>query len=283
MPENFFANPDFDTEKFGREIERPCARRSYAIYFTPRSGSSWLTDILRTSQKVGNPSEWLNPNHVGNIAKAINAHDIDSYVAMLRRKQVRGGIFGLETTYYQLNKIFPDNADFFTHFGAWTESFYLIREDIVAQAVSLSKAVLTGVYHAVVTPAEELERADEEYGYDRGDILNWLDHIRSLEIKTEAFFAKFGIEPIRLSYEAITTSADATVSAFFRKLNVEAAVDELPVSGHRRIATEKNSAFATRFRAENSTFMRKIDAARAPLIEKARSQQEEFFSQPISA
>lgn len=278
MTENIFANPDFDIEKFEREIEKQSASQSYVVYFTPRSGSSWLTDILRASKKVGIPNEWLNPNHVPNITKRINAHDVESYVGMLRRKQVPGGIFGLEITYYQLHKIFPNTADFFTHFGPWTDSFYLIREDIVCQAISLSKAVSTGVYHSVVTPAEALERADEEYAYDPDHILTWLDHIRSLEIKTEAFFAKFDIEPLRLSYETITASAAATVNAFFRRLNVDATVDELPVSRHRRIATEKNGTFARRFRSENVSIIRELDVARKPLIGGARRHQQKFFA-----
>ena len=278
MADNFFANPDFDPEKFGREIEKQCASKSYVIYFTPRSGSSWLTDILKASRKVGIPNEWLNPNHVSKIARAINAHDIESYAAMLTRKQVRGGIFGLETTYYQLNKILPENADFFVHFGPWTDSYYLIREDIVSQAISLSKAVSTGVYHSVITPAEALERADEEYAYDPDHILTWLDHIRLLEIKTEAFFAKFDIEPLRLSYETITASAAATANAFFRRLNVDAMADELPVSGHHRISTEKYCTFARRFRSEHASLIRQLDAAREPLIKETHRHQQEFFS-----
>ena len=75
------------------------------------------------------------------------------------------------------------------------------------------------------TSAEELDRADLEYAYHPDHIFKWLDHIRTLDIKTEAFFAKFGIEPLRLTYETITVSAAATLNGFFRKLEVEAAVD----------------------------------------------------------
>jgi len=275
---DLFANPDFDEVRFRREMAKPGPIRNYIIYFTPRSGSSWLTDLIRSTERMGNPGEWLNPEFIPRITKALNTHDPKSYFSVLRRRQSAGRIFGMEVTYFQLNKVFPNNSMLFELFNLGCPQFFLIREDIVAQAVSLLKAVTTGVYHSSNATAEALKNAEDSFAYDDAGIRQWIEHIRSMERRSIAFLERFGLRPQYLTYEEQTRRPETQVlAAFARRLKVEETDFATATSGQKKISTALNDSFVQRFRAENTDYVGILDNERTELLETARRMQVAFF------
>lgn len=267
--EEFFRNPQFDADGFASSMEKKEAPHTFGIFFTPRSGSSWLTDVLSQTRLLGKPQEWFNPNFIPNITRAVNARDLDSYLKMLRRKHKAGGFFSFEITVYQMQRVFGSGSSFITHFPESTPLFYLTREDIVLQAISLSKAVRTSVFHSANASDDELDKADSEFTYDAAEIKRWLDHVFDQEKKCEAFFADMDLRPHRLSYEQITVDgAEATVRKFLTILHPKKA-KELKIPHlqpqHRKIASSRNSEFAMRFREEHPEKIAEIEAFRADL------------------
>jgi len=265
-----FHNPDFDPDRFAEDMRKKAAARSYGILFTPRSGSSWLTDVLDSSNMLGRPKEWFNPNFVPDITRALNARSLDDYLAMLRRKQKRGGYFAFEATIFHIRAIFGSERVFLAHFPpADVPFFYLIREDIVAQAVSLAKAVGTGVFHSVQQGAEEVERRETNFAYDADQIAHWLDHIHRQERECEALFRAEGLAPHRMSYEQImadgaTATARRFLVALKRRHRAE-ALEPLPESAHTKIGTGRNADYAARFRRERAAHVAAVEADRSPL------------------
>lgn len=246
---------------------RTGARRGYAIFFTPRSGSSWLTDVLSQTRRLGRPEEWFNPTFVPRVARSVNADNLVNYVKMLRRKQAPGGIFGLEITYYQMSATFGGEELFLSLFAPQTTCFFLIREDIVLQAVSLAKSVTSSVYHSVNAPPEEISRADADFQYDARTIRFWLKHILDQETRFEAFFERYSIAPMRLSYERMMTAGPAaTVGVFSNCLGVSPpdAGDER--GRHTKIGTDKNTQFAARFAVEQAAYLNTVAKRRAKTV-----------------
>jgi trehalose 2-sulfotransferase len=277
--DHLFVSQNLNKERLEKDLLRPKSARNYIIYFTPRSGSSWLGDIIKSTSTMGNPGEWLNPNFIPNIANSINSSSLKSYFALLRRKQAVGKIFGMEVTYFQLNNIFPDNKRFFEVFNQRCPQFYLIREDIVSQAVSLSKAVSTEVYHSANTTDDVLKSVDAKYVYNDADIRRWLRHIREMEIQFEEFFKKFELDPVRMTYEKITLAGDyATVAAFGRELKLLTLPLVKKETEHKKIGTQLNEDFASRFREQNKALVDTLEAARAPMLELARVSSKKFLS-----
>ncbi|KZY38111.1 hypothetical protein A3731_40905 [Roseovarius sp. HI0049] len=264
-----FENPDFDEARFIEDMDKRDPPRTFGIIFTPRSGSSWLTDVLTQTQLLGKPQEWFNPNFVPNITRAINAKDLDGYIKMLRRKHKKGGFFSYEITIYQMRRVFGGGGQFLTYFPRRQPFFYLTREDMVLQAISLAKAVRTSVFHAAQSAEDDIEKADAEFTYDAQEIMRWLDHVLDQERVCEAFFERNNVTPYRLSYEQITASgAEATAGRFLKILRpAKAAELEIPDmrSAHRKIATTRNSDYATRFRSEHPEKIAEIEAFRANL------------------
>jgi len=263
---DFFANPEFDPALFEKDMEKRPSPRAFGIFFTPRSGSSWLTDVLSQTKLMGKPQEWFNPNFVPNITRRVNAESLEGYIEMLRRKHKLGGFFSFEITVYQMKRVFGSDAAFLSWFPATMPFFYLTRQDMVLQAVSLAKAVNTSVFHSAGATPEDIDQADTKFGYDATEIGQWLEHVFDQERKCEAFFQRHGLVPQRLTYEHITgEGAEATARQVLSILCPQKACElEIPmlVSRHHKIGSERNSEYAARYREEHPDRIMEIEAFR---------------------
>ncbi len=52
-------------------------RKKVALVSTPRCGSSMFCDILKRTEKVGDPREWINPRYVEAYGKYFGLNNID--------------------------------------------------------------------------------------------------------------------------------------------------------------------------------------------------------------
>lgn len=257
-----FENVNFDQEQYETDLLESPAPKTYVIYFTPRSGSSWLTSVVYASRRMGNPDEWFNPEFIPGNAQAFNADNLNKYVEMLKRKRSFGECFGAEITYNQMLRVFGDEETFLRLVAPQNE-FYLTRADIVQQAVSLSKAAQTGIYHTVSSSGEDVIRADSQFVYSEKDIRKWVQHTLDQELKWEEMFERYSIHPIRLEYERILSLGSAEMARLIaREMGVDGVSDEHISSAHGKIGTEKNKEFASLFRHRNSSYLAEVDERR---------------------
>lgn len=105
--------------------------------------------------------------------------------------------------------------------------------------------------------------------YDGAEIRRWLEHILLAEQSTEALFAKFGLTPLRMSYEHNTTlKPNHLLNVMGRHMGLPTMRMKPIRSDHHKIATDRNAEFADRFRRENQTFLSEVEELRAPMLEK---------------
>lgn len=266
MRSEFFSETTVDPERVERIARRAPATKTYVIYFTPRSGSSWLTDVLQQTRQLGAATEAFNPNFIPNIARSIGAVDATSYHELLGRRFQTNGVNGFEITAHQLRRVFAQPDDFFALYGG-CRSFWLLREDIVAQAISLAKMVATSVTHSPLHSEEERASTDAAFRYNRRNVMHWLEHILDAERQTEAWFERYGISPLRLSYERIMAAGPrAIANAVAQRVGVSLSKDCEIVARHTKLGTTKNTEFAERFRVDYGRRLAVIDAARAPYL-----------------
>ncbi len=265
--EELISQIDVDWDKFRNDMrELRGSSRNYVIFFVPRSGSSWLTDLLAGTCLLGEPEEWFNPNFVQAIAMGMNANRPYDYVKMLKRKKrSAGGIFGAEITYFQLARL--GSFDLLDALGPDTRFFYLRRRNLVKQAISLYKAVESTVFHNKGTITDEMNAKIESVKYDRDALTHWTNHVLQHELGFEGFFQKHGLSPLRLYYEDIVTDPAATAALFLRELLANRAPETYMVrSSHQPIATAANSDFEEQFRRESRAFIADVDAKRPALL-----------------
>ncbi|SLN69107.1 Stf0 sulfotransferase [Roseisalinus antarcticus] len=264
MGKGLFHNPDFDPDRFAADMEKRAAARTLGILFTPRSGSSWLTDVLTQTRLFGKPQEWFNPNFMGNTLKRVNANSPQGYIDMLRRKHSLGNFFSFEVTIYQMHRVFGKDPGLMAYLPEKFPLIYLRRQDMVLQAVSLAKAVQTDVFHTVNTTPEEIASAEARFEYDGDQIRQWLEHIFDQERKCEAFLADREGPLLRITYEQMMRAgAEQTVRRFLRRWRPLKADDPLTFEPrHAKIGSARNKTFAQRFRDENPGVMAEIAAFR---------------------
>src|SRR5262245_3349013 len=78
-------------------------RDLYVIFLTPRSGSTWLTDLLRLTGTLGCPQEWLNPGFLGGSEMALGCipprvsgiYEVNDYLDDVLKQQ-HGAVAGIE-------------------------------------------------------------------------------------------------------------------------------------------------------------------------------------------
>ncbi|MDC0739364.1 Stf0 family sulfotransferase [Cognatishimia sp. SS12] len=260
--------PDVDKAQFAALLRQPPAHRCYAVFFTARSGSSWLTDVAARSGVLGLPDECFNPRFVPNMAQNLHAASLDDYMLALRRRRNIAGCFGCELTAHHLRATFGGAATFMRYFDG-AKFIWLLREDIVLQGVSLMKMQQTRISHLPQSSAQAIGHADNTVRYDAAAIKRWITHSFQAEERTEALLARYGLAPLRLSYEKITQLPEQALAQYLADYLVAPKVP--PLSGrsaHKRIATALNTEYAARFRQEEAQFLRGITQTRWRWVQK---------------
>ena len=97
----------FDDLQMGHALpeirQESVGKRSYIICVIPRSGSSWLAEILRNTGVLGNPREWFNPEPMRLLVNQWQCTTLWEYVDTLHRQETSDkGIFGVKIGFYHL-------------------------------------------------------------------------------------------------------------------------------------------------------------------------------------
>ncbi len=250
-----------------RDLALPEPTQKYVIFFTPRSGSSWLTRALERTEEFGKPGELFNPAYLPTLLRRTSAQSLEQYLAVISRRRAVSDTFGFEITFHQAHAVFSGYDAFHRAFPDF-KAIWLVRRDIVAQAVSLYKMEAHNVAHSLNTTDEQVRAADDRFGYDAEQVRNKVEHILQAETETEAYFERHAIEPLRLSYEdnmaagarAVTTRIGAFIG--LDRVTQDASSD----NPHKKIGTGVNEDFATRFREEEAAFVKEVEAQRSTTL-----------------
>lgn len=231
------------------------ARKTIAIHFTPRSGSSWLTQLLGVTEELGTAKEIFNPNFAPILAAKLGVSDLATYVEMARRKYNYGSVFSFEVTGHHMSVVFENHDKFHSHFSH-AQNVWLIRKDIIAQAVSLAKMVEVGVSHSDKFDTVRIAKADDAFDYSESAIRQWAMHIYKSEQITESYFKEFSVKPLRISYEAMMKAGPEKTVELFARLTGRPSISLPPDKGlPDRVSSVTNTEYTERFRKQNRIFV----------------------------
>lgn len=133
--------------------------KKVAIISTPRCGSSMFCDVLKKTNKVGDPKEWINIRYIQAYAKVFSNNNINltEYISFIQRKTTTSnGVFSinfhieqfiqmLEYKFNPLDLIFD-------------QIYYLQRLDKINQAFSLAKARITDQWSAEAKASKPIDK-----------------------------------------------------------------------------------------------------------------------------
>jgi LPS sulfotransferase NodH len=243
---------------------------SYIICGTPRSGSTMLCRLLESSG-CGRPESYFWRASIREIADDLGVTGGDDdpvdfsrrYLDAVRAEGRAGtDVFGLRVMFEtlpelteRLGALFTELADAPARFErAFGRPFYiyLSRRDKVAQAVSLYKALETGLWHRA-RDGSELERTapHRDAVYDGAAIAAIVDELESHDSGWRRWFVDHGIAPLRLTYEDMARDPRAGLRAVIAGLGMDVAraagIEPLTAP----LANEQSTDWIARFRAEN--------------------------------
>ena len=174
-------------------------RRGYVICGDARSGSTYLCHLLRSTRRLGVPRELF---HDPGIVQQLQLDSL-AFDAHVATASTANAVYGL--------KVFTPHFELAEKLR-WIERLpnlhfvHLEREDLLGQALSLSRVLQTRQYKGD-------ERAMSAPSYDRQLIADCIARISYGGARWRSFFARNDVVPLRLTYEAVVREPQAAVDA----------------------------------------------------------------------
>ncbi|MEQ8603878.1 MAG: Stf0 family sulfotransferase [Marivibrio sp.] len=244
---------------------------SYILCTAPRSGSTLLCRMLAQTGVAGRPDSYFHePSLEGWLADwGMSADPAETEQETLARvfaravEEGRGGtgIFGLRLQrrsadffFEKLALLYPEATGDMSRLAAAfgrVGFLYLRRADKVAQAVSFVKAEQSGLWHRAAD-GSELERLapPQAPAYDAERLSAEVARLAAYDAAWETWFARAGIAPLRLTYEALAANPRETLRAALEHLGLDPAAAEGATPDVARLADATSEAWAVRFRRE---------------------------------
>lgn len=209
-------------------------KAKYAILCSSRSGSTHLCDLLKSTNRAGNPEEFFNKSlDFNHLRKGKGFVD-----GIVNGTKTENNVFGAKLVGLDQLSNYADSTLEFTH------CVYLKRRDVVAQAVSRYKSWKTGVWH-LSDVHKEIPKTD--YSFDG---IKWCYDAILEEAKVfESILSKSHY--LEVSYEDdLIGSPEQTVYCILEYLDI--STNELPLlsSGQRRVSDKDSERWAKMFALE---------------------------------
>ncbi|HEY9767835.1 MAG TPA: Stf0 family sulfotransferase [Coleofasciculaceae cyanobacterium] len=185
--------------------QRP--QKSYAIVTTPRSGSTYLCDLLDSTKIAGHPLE-----HLRLAAQELSRYCNFNYLKLLDNlmeyRITDNGVFGTKFISHFLFEFQQTKPDFREIFQSIDRFILLVRKDKLAQAVSLVLAQKTNVWHLRNNAKNSTNYQSKLENIKIDDVLldevaQKCDFIKKQEARLKRVLADNQIESLLIIYEDI--------------------------------------------------------------------------------
>ena len=249
--QKIFSFSTLDDDRIKQIDALPEPRSRFLIAITPRSGSSYLCDLMTKIKLFGTPGEMLNQQFIPQIVKSIPGRTPEEYLRnVVRFRKTKNGISGLKASWFQFRG-FTETMDDRSYLSGF-KYIYLTRRDLSAQAISLYKATETSVFHTNVQHSEEAISKLQSLQYDYEKIKEWYVHIDRQEKGWQEYFFKNRIVPLCVTYEEIDDDVFGVIKRIATFVGVDPNNVRMPEesSVFERIRDQRNVEWAHRFSLE---------------------------------
>jgi LPS sulfotransferase NodH len=235
------------------EAPPPTLKKFILLCTEERTGSQLLCQHMATTGVLGRPYEYFHTDGMRSLYKFYPRDIPGQYRAARHLSTTDNGVFALKMHGETLERVAPHVRLFEVPEVYFV---YLTRNDVLGQAISLVRARQTNVWHK--RAGEKLQswlhlpKADK---YDGELILSVLKDMCFRRVRWETYFARNGIDPLRVSYEAVASTPQRVIDeiATFAGISEEALVDKHEFfERYTRVADNVNSAWRERFVSDYS-------------------------------
>jgi len=236
---------------------------SYLICATPRSGSTLLCGLLRSTGIAGRPESCFRRDDLGGYAdrwgipEPVDGAVDSTYVrAAVAAGSTPNGVFGARIMWGTMTELIDALRDA-THdrtasdvellaevFGR-TRFVHLRRADTVAQAVSWARAEQTRFWH----PGDQVAPGGRQPHFDRDLIGALVDTITAHEVAWQAWFTQRGLVPHEVAYEDLAADPSGVTRTVLEFLGLDPRSGGTVTVQDRRQADDLNADWISRFHA----------------------------------
>ncbi len=217
-----------------------CPKPAIMMAMTARTGSTHLCALLARAADVGAPAELFNPRGVlGAEAGRRGVSSFAGYIESIAREPSETLLF--KTSWQDFAPLAPHAGALFPNLRV----VYLDRKDIIAQAVSLYRAVNSGLWHR---RQGDTAPAPPPPAFDAARIEWWMEQLSAEKRAWEAFFEQAGLAPARLTYESFARDPASGVRAFAAAAGLVLRPGWEDAPGFERLADETSRDWIGRMR-----------------------------------
>ena len=226
------------------------AQVSYGILTTPRSGSTYLCNLLDSTNIAGHPSEHLR-FATQELAHHCNFNYLDLLHEVIKYRTTNNGVFGTKFISHFLFELQQTKPDFKQIFSSIDKFILLIRKDKLAQAVSLVVAQKTEIWHLHHHPKNintnyqsKLENIEINHEL-LDDVEQKYDFINKQEARLKKVLADNHIEALTVVYEDILANPELQIDRIlnflaiakppYYKTQIDSQVKKMPSSFSQKI------------------------------------------------
>jgi trehalose 2-sulfotransferase len=234
-------------------------RKSYVVASTDRSGSTFLCNLLWQTGVLGAPTEYWNfkrnaglrgrpkGTSVGNqMMERLEATSLADYLTkLLACRTSKNGVFGVKAHSFDFEEALRQYPEMLDRLAP-VSFIYIVRQDKVAQAVSMAKAAQTGAW------VSSAKARNVNLQYDSDLIAKCLAWVERQDRDWARWFSTHGKEPFVVTYENLTADADRVMRDVVELMGVQ---NDEPQHVHlpelEKQGDETNEEWVARFRREN--------------------------------
>ncbi|MEM8585040.1 MAG: Stf0 family sulfotransferase [Bacteroidota bacterium] len=248
--------------------------KSLWIWFSPRVGSTVLCQLLKDTQRAGNPQELFNVETENGIS--LTAHYGVKAYSELRDKLWQigcspNGVMSCKDSLFtsrwqplvkQLAQL--QNRSEHSFDAVWGDLFpdcthvYLTRRDKLRQAVSWWKAIKSEIWHLKQGEEENMDSFFYEENYNLDALTHLLKESSLREAATQAYFEQNGIVPLTLVYEDMIHDFQGAVDSILHALGEEGMIASETVPELKKTATPMSEIWVERLRSDLQSNWEKV-------------------------
>ena len=228
---------------------------SYAIFTTPRSGSTYLCNLLESTGIAGYPGEHLR-FAAQELARYCNFDYLKLLDSLRSYRVTNNGVFGTKLISHFLLELKQTKPDFQQIFPAIDKFILLVRQDKVAQAVSLVIAQRTEIWHLRGNGQNANYQAKlENIAIDDAlldDVAQKHEFILRQEARLQKILDLQNIEPLTIVYEDILQDARREIERILDFLAIDDRDNQLQIDSNiKRMPSAVSQKIIQRYREKS--------------------------------
>ncbi len=228
-------------------------KKAYFLCAIPRSGSTMLCDMLSRTQIAGQPASYFRRQDISKWAEkfGLNASsgvvDEEYLEAVHEAGSSANGIFGARIMWDSMAEVADYLLDHFPSPNGEVAYVYLSRKDVISQAISLAKALQTGLWHVRADGSIQRSGPEQKATFDAALIDSCLLEIQEDASAWQKWFHKENIEPLEIVYEELVEDPKNIVGKVLTCLGQDPNLAASVEPGTSKMATNDNEEWRLRY------------------------------------